>query len=39
MNQVAAHLSPPHTVLDLDADSKAPQFEKMGVLFERNAGL
>jgi PTS system nitrogen regulatory IIA component len=39
MNQVAELLSPANIVLDLDADSKARLFEKMGELFERNAGL
>ena len=39
MNQIADLLSPANIVLDLDVETKARLFERMGGLFERSAGL
>jgi PTS system nitrogen regulatory IIA component len=39
MNQIAELLSPANILLDLDVDTKARLFDRMGTLFERSAGL
>jgi nitrogen PTS system EIIA component len=39
MNQIAELLPTENIVLELDVDTKARLFDRMGELFERNAGL
>jgi nitrogen PTS system EIIA component len=39
MNQIAELLPTDNIVLELDVDTKARLFDRMGELFERNAGL